>query len=399
MTQALNRFTWLSLALLLLSSAWARPARALAFQSADDLQAGGGYSEQQGQDGSFGYVGHLQAIPMLKVGGDDFLVAAIDASDNGRGVVREVGNTLPAFFTQSLLLTGEPEWKHLFAGGAFALSAYGVATHGYLQDDPDEALGEGTYDYEIYGGGVKAELKNFWLLNDIILDLGDMHRCLPNYHSSPAGPEGNENYYTLDSWSPEFQATLSRGEYQLYYSLTSSDYTDSYQYLSSGLIDGTLRNDWLNDLRLSWSSKLGDHYKLGLAGEGTYTNSNYDTYDFNNAVFFQDYMSNSTLSLGPSLSYFRTDDPKGDMLGVGWVIKYTHYIHRPIFNPDGSLAQGTEDDCENTFSIFGRKGLMPHLSVFANADLDMQQSNQSEAQGVDFDYQIFDSQLGLEYQY
>lgn len=373
-------------------------AHAVAFQAAADVQAGGGYSEQQGAEGSWGEVGHVQVIPMWKFGSNDFLVTALDASDSGRGVVSDVGNTLPAYFTQSLILTGEPQWKHLIGQSGWSVTAYGLATHGYLQDDPDEYLGEGIYDYEQYGGGIKVDKSDLWpWLHALDVDLSDGHRHFPNYYNTPTD---NRNYYTQDLWQLEGQisATLPHN-FLLYYSLTDYAYNDSYVFNSDGTISDTLRMDLDHDLKLSWNLPLSQQLNFGVFVEGTYVNSNYDTYNFNANEFLPDYFSDSSIGIGPSVAWYPKGDPKGDMLSLTWEPKYTNYNHRVQYNPDGTPTQGTEDDFENTFTFFGRKTLLPHWSLYCSLDYDTQQSNQASINGVIYSYAIFDSQLGLEFQY
>jgi hypothetical protein len=376
------------------------------FQTSADLQLGGGYSEIQGGSGSTAGAGQIMFLPMWKLGSSDFIVPSLYATDSGRSVSFAEGNSLPAYFVQSLILTGEPVWKHIFGDSGWTSGVYGQAIHNYNEGSVGEILGKGLYDNEIYGGGLQLSKKDLtsWLPL-LSLDASYNHWSYPNYHNGILP----YNYYSEDMNVTKVDLTASLPmSLSLFYSFSDRAYTDDYSYnaygylTSNGQLNGPLnplRDDLVSQLRLGWTHPFNEHWATMLYIEGGYTGSNYNSFDFNANQALPDFFSNRDIAFSPTLSWMPHGDPKGDMISLTWRTQYLEYLHRIALNPDGSVTKGTEDDFENTFSLYGRKVLWGPLSVYGKFVDDAAQSNQGLQATVAYNYNIFDSQLGLEYQY
>lgn len=384
---------------------------AVDFKSSADVQIGADYSELQGVTGTVDLAGQIMFLPLWKLGSDDYVVPGVYYTQGGRSVAFNEGNSLTAFFVKSLILTGEPVWKHDFGQSGWESGVYGVAIHGFLGDTQAEPWGQGFYDYEQYGGGLQLSKKDLlsWLPL-VSADLSYSHMGFPNYHGAKV-PGEDKNYYLGDMNITKLDLNASLPEsLSLYYSLSLRDYTDDYQYLSNGLSnpDGigpgpvsNLRADTYEILRLTWSHPFNEHWSATLAVEGDYWASNYNYYiDGAPSPFLYDFVSNEDVALAPSLSWMPQGNPKGNMVSLTLRSQYLNYLHRAALNANGSPTGDTEQDFDNTASLFGRKMLWGPLSVYGRLMVDSNQSNQGlQSTNGKNTYSIYDGQLGLEYQY
>jgi hypothetical protein len=383
---------------------------AVDFKSSADLQLGADYSDLQGVTGSVDLSGQLLFLPLWKLGSSDYVVPAIYYTEGGRSVALNEGNSLNAYFVKSLVLTGEPVWKHDFGQSGWESGVYGMAIHGYLGDTQDEPWGEGFYDYEQYGAGLQLSKKDLlsWL-GLLAADLSYAHMGFPNYHGAKV-PGEDKNYYINDMNITKLDLNASLPDsVSLFYSISLRNYTDDYQYLSNGDVnpDGVgpgpssdLRVDTYEILRLSWSHPLNEHWAATISLEGDYWASNYNAYVVGvPQPYLYDVDSNEDIALAPSLSWMPEGDPKGDILSLSWRGQYLNYLHRDALDLDGFPDGGTENDFDNTFTLFGRKMLWGPLSVYGKFVTDSNRSNQDFQTGGNNTYTIYDLQLGLEYQY
>jgi hypothetical protein len=410
MTRSLKMTLKSTLTLAALVAVTALPAAD--FKSSMDLQLGGDYSELQDGPGALGIGGQAMIVPMWKLGSSDYLVPALYATDNGRSAVLNTANPTVEYFSSSIVLTAEPVWKHYFQDTGWVSGVYGQAIHNYNQDNVGEVLGQGLYDNEIYGGGVQLSNKELadWL-KFLSVDISYNHWHFPNYNSgkAPGSLNLDYNYYVLDM--DVIKANLNFAlpmSLSLDYTLSDRNYGDSYSYSPDGTLTSDslsvgnrnpLRHDMLSVLKLGWTRSLDEHWAFSAVAEGDYQASNFDYFNYYAAYWYYDYYSYRKAAFIPSLSWMPKGNPKGDTVVLSWTMQYLDYLHRSIFNPDGTPTMGTEDDFENTVSLFARKMIWGPLGAYVRFTDDMSQSNQSLMGQAPYNYSIFDGQLGFEYQY
>jgi hypothetical protein len=377
-------------------------ASALEFRPSTDIRLGGGYSELGGSSGSWNFAGQALFLPILKLGDSDYIVPAVFVIEGQRERVIDEEDSVDAFFLQSLLMTFKPIWKHRFHDSGWEGGIYGLLEHDVTQDSTSEPWSEGLYDFEQYGGGVQLSKEGIasWL-HAAGLDLSWAHRSYPNYHNVNAATD-NKNYYINDMNITKIDLTAAFPDsFSMLYSLSFRAYPDAYQYQIDGTVDlGTPRMDEYHLLHIDWQRNLAKTWNLALEFEGIYNASNQNVFDASAVGYFQpNAYSDASLALQPTLSWMPQGDPKGNMLSLSYKPLWRHYDEREALNVDGTSAGTTQVDVENTFALFGRYVVRGPWSIYCQLSEDISNSNQAYQPVVQYTYNIFAGQAGVQFQY
>jgi len=316
-------------------------------------------------------------------------------------------------YVRSYTLGTRPTFTLPLGGSGWTAGARVLAEHVWNQDSLGQALGQGYYDYEEYGGGLLLKREVGPLSTELTADRS--YRDYPNYYVDGQQYTNGLDYHQLDSWWWRF-GLRHRDQMSPSTLLTASlrfsvrDYTDNYVVQSDGTLTVHKQRDYGSggDLDLAWKLAQGWGLDLGVGFDINNSNQNfYDDIQFKAEqalniqnpynIFTPNFEDYEDLRVDPGLHWVAAVNTWYADCSYELLLRSTGIR---IQNPDGFYTDGLQADVEHGVSLdFGRilaRGLRVHANLNGRDVL----SNQEFAHGGALAaYSYYNGGLGLAYEW
>lgn len=343
-------------------------------------------------------LGDLDLAPAMKFSNGGVLDPILFA--NGTGQTRPVDEE--TLYIRSYAVGTRPTYTHGLdwglLGGGWSAGVRALATHDWNQDALDVPLGQGTYDFEEFGGGVLIKKAQGPLETQLSLDL--THRDYPNFHDDLSYATEGKNYYIKDSYF--WRLALRHRDRMSDSTLLNVDlhaseraYTDSYVLQDGGTLDlGQLQKDLNINLYVDLAWRLGPQMSASLGLGYDLLSSNQNLWDSTAGVFtplgdnFDDY------KLDPGLNW--RSGPWSAAATYELLLRNTMHL---IQDPNGDYDQGMQADAENALTLSLERALGAGLKLRLDISVRDVQSNQKFNHGDLAAYSYYNGGLGLAYEW